>query len=476
MHVSRDISIKGRITLFTGAVTALLCTLLAVVVMTAIHHYATDALRSEIRAAGGRVVVAVEGRGWVAGPLARQPGRNMQVVDNQGRVVQSTPALRGKPRMATFIPHGQNIREDVVCGGVFGQRGCEIVIAQSAHRPEGDWVVYTSSPVIPPWVEPWLATLIVGTAAVLTAAITYLGNRIVTASLRPVHTIRTELDEINASCPARRVPTPPTRDEIHDLTDSINRTLARLDAAMTRQRQFASDASHDLRSPLAAMRTEVEDALRAPEETSVTRLGDTLLPSLKRLESIVSDLLTLTKLDAGAPALNVRVDLAELVDEECRMHHQTTKRLICRLEPGVVVLGDPMRLGRLLTNLLDNADRHAQSTITVKVQHEEDERFPGGAAVLEVMDDGPGINADKRELVFQRFARLDAARNKDAGGSGLGLAIARQIAETAGGYLQVEDSDRGARFVLRLPRARRDDSSGSASGSAPAAGWPDVTQ
>ncbi|MFG6200020.1 sensor histidine kinase [Nonomuraea sp. JJY05] len=465
MTISRNISITGRITLFTAAVSALLCTLLATVLLIAIHRYATSALSSEIRAAGGRVAITVEDLGRVSGPLAQHPGRNVQVVDHQGRVVASTPALRGKPPMATFTPDGMNTRDGVVCGGVFGHEQCDIVIAQSADRPEGNWTVYASSPVVPAWVEPRLASLVIGSAVVLAVAITCLGNRIVSASLRPVRAIRSELDEINATCPSRQVSLPPSRDEISDLADSINHTLARLDAAMTQQRQFASDASHDLRSPIAAMRAEVEDALLAPEATTVTRLGNTLLPSLKRLESIVSDLLTLTKLDAGAPTVLTTIDLGELVSEECRMHPQRSKRLICRLESGVEVRADRQRLGRLLTNLLHNADRHAESTITVQLRHEDDERWPGGVAVLEVLDDGPGIDPDKRELVFRRFTRLDSARNKDAGGSGLGLPIARQIAEAAGGSLRIEDSDRGTRFVLRLPRNVHD-----ASGSTPAAG------
>jgi signal transduction histidine kinase len=467
MTVHSNISITGRITAFTGVVSALLCMLLAVVLMIAIHHYATGALSEEIRAAGGRVAITVEDLGRVGGPLAQYPGRNVQVVDNQGRVVESTAALRGKPPMATFIPDGENTREDVVCGGVFGHGQCDIVIAQSADRPEGNWTVYASSPVVPWWVEPWLASLVIGSAVVLSAAITGLGNRIVTASLRPVSAIRSELDEINATCPSRRVPMPPNRDEISDLADSINHTLARLDTAMTQQRQFASDASHDLRTPIAAMRAEVEDALLAPETTTLTRLCNTLLVSLKRLESIVVDLLTLTKLDAGAPTAPTLFDLAELVDEACQMRTRlhTTKRLLCHVEPGVTVRADRQHLGRLLTNLLDNADRHAASTITIKVQLEDDERHPGGVAVLEVLDDGPGIDPDKREQVFGRFTRLDPARNKDTGGSGLGLPIARQIAEEAGGTLRIEDSDRGARFVLRLPRNSRD-----ARGTSPTAG------
>jgi signal transduction histidine kinase len=114
----------------------------------------------------------------------------------------------------------------------------------------------------------------------------------------------------------------------------------------------------------------------------------------------------------------------------------------------VIIRGDVLRLGRLLTNLMDNAERHAVDTITVSV------RVEGDWAVLEVLDDGAGIAQDQREVVFRRFTRLDAARNRDAGGTGLGLPIARQIAEAHGGTLTIEDSDQGARFVLRLPLSR----------------------
>ncbi|MEO3876413.1 HAMP domain-containing sensor histidine kinase [Nonomuraea sp. B12E4] len=450
-------SITARITLFTGVVAALMSTLLAIILMIAIHRFATGALTEEVRAAGGRVAIQVEQQLELDYPLAHREARNVQVVDSHGRVVTSTPDLRGRPPMAKMDPDRQNSRAAIVCGGVFGRGNCDIVVAQSAHRPDGDWTVYASSPAVPVWVEPWLATLVAGSAIMLAVAITYLGNRIVTASLRPVNAIRRQLDEINASCPGRQVPVPRSEDEVHELADSINHTLARLETAMERQRRFAFDASHDLRSPIAAMRAEVEDALMAPGETSVPTLGTTVLASLDRLGSIVSDLLTIARLDAGPPTTRVPVDLAELVDEECRMRHQTTKCIICRLEPGVVVMSDRLRLGRLLTNLLDNADRHAERTITVNLRHTagDDPRGPDGVAELQVIDDGPGIEPDKRELVFQRFARLDAARNKDAGGTGLGLPIARQIAEADGGTLRIEDSDRGACFTVRLPCQRR---------------------
>lgn len=457
MKANRNDSIIRRITAFCAAVSIVLCTLMAIILLNAVHRYATSALASETRADGGRVAVTVETRGQVPGPLAQQPQRNIQVVDHKGQVVESTPALRGKPRMATFTADRQNTTQAMVCDGVFGKGNCSIVVAQSAHHPQGYWTVYSSSPAIPWYVDSGLAALVGGSALVLITSITYLGNRIVTTALRPVNAIREELDEINASNLARRVPVPTRHDEIRDLADSINHTLTRLDAAMTQQRQFASDASHDLRSPITAIHAELEDALLAPQDTTVSSLSSTIMNSVKRLEAIVCDLLTITKLDAGAPAVNVPIDVSTLVEEECRVRPQGTKKFLCHLERGIQVCADRQRLGRLLTNLLDNADRHADSAITITVRHEPDPDHPAGIAVLEVQDDGPGIEPSKREFVFQRFARLDEARNKDAGGSGLGLSIARQIAECAGGTLRIEDSDRGARFVLRLPCHVQDD-------------------
>jgi signal transduction histidine kinase len=455
MSTRRRISITTRITLFTGAVAVLLCALVATALMIAINRFATESLTAEIAADGGRVAIQLE-RGQPAYPLAQRQSRHVQIVDSRGRVAASTPELRGKPPMATFTPDSKNIATSIVCGGVFPPGECDIVVAQWAHRAGEKWIVYSASPVVPPWVDPWLATGVGGGAVMLAAAITYLGRRISTASLRPVTAIRAELDEINATSLGRRVPVPPSDDEINDLAVSVNHTLGRLQTAMEQQRRFASDASHDLRSPIAAMRAEVEDALHAPQETSVTQMGHAILGSLERLQAIVQDLLTIARLDAGSPGARDPIDLAELVAAECRMRHHMSKMCECSLEPGVVVIGDRLRLGRLLTNLIDNAERHADSTITITVRHapsdeRDGQRFPHGIAVLEVIDDGPGIDPDKRELVFQRFARLDAARSKDAGGTGLGLSIARQIAEASGGTLRIEDSPRGARFVLRLP-------------------------
>ncbi|KAB8195569.1 sensor histidine kinase [Nonomuraea phyllanthi] len=443
-------------TLFTAAVATVLSALLAGTVMIAIHRFATRDLMKEVTADGGRVAHQLE-HDDVGRPMVEHHDRYLQVVDHKGVVVAATPQLRGKPVMAAFTPDHHNISSAVVCGGVFPPGQCNIVVAQSAYRGGNDWTVYSSSPGVPPYVEPWLAATVIGAAAVMAVAITTLGHRVATASLRPVNAIRAELDEITESSPERRVPLPASQDEIHDLAASANRTLARLQAAMRQQRSFTSDASHELRTPIAAIRAEVEDALHAPGETSVPALGATVLNSLDRLEAVVGDLLTIAKMEAGRQVEREPIDLAEFVTGECARRPRSSRTFEYELEPGVVVIGDRVRLSRLLTNLIDNAERHAAGTVTFRVRHEpapkrDFRRFPNGIATLEVIDDGPGIDPDKRELIFQRFARLDTARDREAGGTGLGLPIARQIAEAHGGTLRAEDCDRGTRFVLRLPR------------------------
>ncbi|MEV0831335.1 sensor histidine kinase [Nonomuraea rubra] len=458
MNAWNHFSITTRVTLFTATAAALLCALLAVTVMIAIHRYATEHLVAELAAAGGKMAYKVENDGW-SEPLVEHEGRNVQVVTPTGSVATSTPTLVGKPVMAAFVPKGMEIAIGEVCGGVFPPGRCEQVVAQPAYRDGQHWAIYTSLPSVPWYVEPWLAATVVGGAALLALAIVGLGRGIVIASLRPVNAVRAELDKITETCPERRVAMPQSQDEIRDLAGSVNQTLARLQAAMEQQRTFTTDASHELRTPIAAIRAEVEDALYAPEDTSVSNVGNAILPSVDRLERIVGDLLTLARQhQEDVQREPQQIDLAQLVTAEHERRAETDKSVEIVLEPSVMVMGNRQRLARLLSNLLDNAERHADRAITIQVRQAPSskrdlQRFPRGVAILEVIDDGPGIDPDKREFVFQRFARLDSARGRLAGGTGLGLPIARQIAEEHGGSLSIEDSAQGTRIVLRLPMA-----------------------
>jgi signal transduction histidine kinase len=222
-------------------------------------------------------------------------------------------------------------------------------------------------------------------------------------------------------------------------------------AAAEQQCRFAADAAHELCTPVAALRVELEEARLHPEETDLSELLDRALGNVDRLQTIVTDLLTLARAQSAAPIDRQRVDLAELVHVEVSRHgdrYETSVLPVAEGDPGVVVDADRFQLRRVLAILLDNAYRHARSSIRVQV------RLDGEAAELSVTDDGQGVAVADRERIFQPFARLDAARDRRHGGAGLGLSIAREIIRSHGGTLGVDGSAAGgARFVVRLPAA-----------------------
>ncbi|MER5206827.1 HAMP domain-containing sensor histidine kinase [Streptomyces sp. NPDC002825] len=297
----------------------------------------------------------------------------------------------------------------------------------------------------------WIAQT---TGAPLVALLTgMLVHFTATRSLRPVEAIRRELADITGQSLDRRVPVPPTGDVIARLAVTTNDTLDRLEQASARQQQFVADAAHELRSPLAALRAQLETALRHPD--SVTDWPEAVAEAaadVVRLQTLADDLLLLASHRATAPA-GEPVDLAALAEDLVReyRHLPDAKGLDLRCEaPEVaVVLGNSTRLERLLRNLLANACRHAGSRVTLTAG------LDGPSVVLAVTDDGPGIPLKDRARVFERFTRLDASRTRVSGGAGLGLPIARDIATHHGGTLTVEDSARGARLVARFPACAR---------------------
>ncbi|WP_169808942.1 sensor histidine kinase [Microtetraspora fusca] len=285
----------------------------------------------------------------------------------------------------------------------------------------------------------------IGGSLLLIVATAFGTYWMMSTTLRPVRAISGKLATIRPSNLSERVPLPSHDDEFRELARATNQALERAQAAIQEQLRFASDTSHDLRNPLAAMRTEIEESLMRREETDWAETADRLLDSVERLQELVSNLLEISRLDAGVVGHHDFLNLGVLVAGELD-HRQSKVRVVRRFSSGVMVYGERIGLTRLLNNLMDNAERHARSTVRVTVEHR------GDAAVLEVYDDGNGVPPEQREVIFERFARLQEARAKDAGGSGLGLPIARQIAEDHGGTLTVEDSPSGARFVARFPR------------------------
>ena len=273
------------------------------------------------------------------------------------------------------------------------------------------------------------------------AGVTWLVTR---RALRPVEAVRAELAEITASGDlARRVPVPESRDEIAGLAATTNETLAALEESVARQRGFVADASHELRSPIASLRTQLEVAAAHPGLLDV----DGLVADVVRLQHLAADLLLLARIDAGDRPPARPVPLGRLVRDELERRAGAGRVAVrASIEGDPRVMGVPGRLSRVVGNLLDNAERHADAAVELSLREE------AGTAVLRVADDWPGVPAADRERIFERFVRLDDARSRDEGGAGLGLAIARDLARAHGGSIAVGDAPGGgAVFEVRLP-------------------------
>lgn len=444
MYGRRTWSIRVRMTVMAGTVAALICVILSTLIVVGLHGRAGDYKRNQASSSALRIAYEVR-RKPVRGGLEAPGDVVLQLLDDKRRVIAGTDKARHGPPMAGFRPAKTNIYTTKVLCPPRGLHRCMWVIAFRVYQPNGDWVVYAATPDIPWYVTPGLLLFLVCVSLLVVLLVSLRAWGTVDQTLAPVDAIRAELAEITASESGRRVTVPENRDEIRRLAEAANATLDRLDSALERQRSFTSDASHDLRSPIAAARAQIEEALLFPDQVDWPKTGRAVLQSLERLQAIVTDLLQLARLDAAAWQETETIDLGALVTIEVARSDRT-KRIATHLQDGVTVRGDRLRLVRLLTNLLDNAERHAESRVDITVRRED------GVAVLEVLDDGAGIAERDRDVVFQRFARLEASKARDAAGTGLGLPIAREIARLHGGTLTIEDSDKGARFVLRIPR------------------------
>jgi signal transduction histidine kinase len=443
----RPRSIRTRDTVIAAVLAALVFSGLAVgvdlTVRDAVHAQLLDDAQRNAR----RVSAAVRD-GTLSGQVISDDSRGrvlIQVVAPDGRITAATPPAAGRPPLAELWPsRDERIIDTIECAGRGPGGRCVVLEVIRVTTAPDSVVVYATREIPSPLVTGLLELLLALVVLLLTVLVAWLTWRIVGRTLRPVEQIRAQLAEISASDLSRRVPEPAGEDELAQLARTANETLDRLEHAVARQRQFASDASHELRTPIAGLRANLEDASMHPEDTDLEQAIASALRDTDRLESIVTDLLLLARIGTGGTGAHERIDLAELAEAEIR-RHPTHLKIDARLTPGLTVRGVRMQLVRLLNNLLENAERYAGGAVEVEV------RRSGSDARLTVTDDGPGIPPADRERVFERFTRLDTARSRSDGGTGLGLAIAREIADAHGGSLRIEDHPEGARFALRLP-------------------------
>ena len=378
-------------------------------------------------------------------PVPRGENNLAQIVDGSGHIVAASKNVADDPRISHHIP------EDVATIRTVrnyheADHPLRVAIRKVEARGQ-QYVVYVASSLGPvSRSTDSLETLLAIGLPFLALLAGLLAWIAVSLALRPVEAIRREVETIGGEDLHRRVPDPPVRDEIGRLAQTMNAMLARLEVATDRQRRFVADASHELRSPLTGIRTELEVSLAHPEPVDWPAVGQEILDDTIRLQRLVEDLLVLAAADASVDATQREpVDLDEIVMAETRRtRNRTTATIDTSAVSGAQVDGHAEQLGRVVRNLLDNAARYAVASITVTLT----EAY--GDAVLTVADDGPGVPEDARDRIFERFARHDAGRSRRAGGTGLGLAISREIVTAHGGTIGL-DPGPTTRFTVRLP-------------------------
>ncbi|MCU1556233.1 MAG: hypothetical protein JWN09_228 [Microbacteriaceae bacterium] len=377
----------------------------------------------------------------------------VQVVDSSGAVVASTANVTGEAPVLPHPPSQRQTTTTTITDSPLDTGTAFRIVAEPVTLQSGPGWIYVAASLgqVDSAVTQLRTLFIIGLPVVVSvvAVIAWLAVR---QSLGPVENIRRRAAAINASDLSQRVPVPPGTDEIALLATTMNDMLSRIEMAATRQRQFVGDASHELRSPLAALQIQLDLALRQTGGDEISAELAPMRDQVKRMTMLIDDLLFLARSTEPTPmVVPSRVDLDELVFAEAqRLRELGGPSISVSVHNAARVRGSFRDLTRMLRNLGDNAYDHAKSMVTITLA------IDGHAARLVVSDDGPGIAEADREQIFARFSRLDDSRMRDTrgGGSGLGLSIARQIVESTGGTIAVRDradGRGGAEFVVSVP-------------------------
>ena len=359
-------------------------------------------------------------------------------------------ALAGRRLAASAALRGADFR--LAARRVVRHGSAQVVVAGQSLRPVRDSVRRVVT-----------ALLLAGPAALLATALGgwWLARR----ALRPIEGMTATAAAIGPERLGDRVDVPAARDEVAYLGRTLNTMLDRVQHGVEEQQRLVADASHELRTPLAAMRAVIDVSLRADELDPAAR--DVLVSvreEVDRMSRTVDDLLTLADVDRGLVLAREDLDLLALVRAVVgSLDAMAAARGVTVAAAGepLIVHADPDRLRHAIRNVVDNAIGFSPpgGTVTVTVEPcaggGAPAGFAGGGARVVVEDEGPGIPAEHRAAVFDRFHRADPSRTRATGGSGLGLAITRDIVRAHGGAVHASAGARGARVSLEVPATTR---------------------
>ena len=445
----QGLSMRARL-MAVGVTGVALALALGSVVLYAVLTLTVNGTVDNSALASARAVAAMVDDSTVPDPLPVSGSQVMQVVDGSGAVVRAsvsadrlTPLLRAAELTKALA--GERI---LVPGARAGLAGTLRAIALRAGPAAAPSSIIVAVPVNEiEQSQRVLRNTLLAAYPPLVLIMALIAWRVIGWTLRPVEVLRSGAARISGSDQDERLVIPKSADEIRALAVTLNDMLDRLAAARRRQRAFVADSAHELRSPLASMRTQLEVAQRLGEGGE---LATDLLADVTRLAALVEDLLLLARAgsDARPPPTRESLDARALLVATARRYADARVPVSVADGPAVYASANAEELARVLANLVDNAVRHASANVILAVGVE------GGRAVLTVADDGPGIPAKERERVFERFARLDDARDRDAGGTGLGLAIVRELLRRSDGSISLQDNPDGAGLVAVIHLTR----------------------
>ncbi|MCU1686792.1 MAG: hypothetical protein JWQ81_7531 [Amycolatopsis sp.] len=445
-------TLRTRVTLTASVATAVAITGGIALLYLQQIHTVRQTMDSQLRTYVTQIALASPTGDWPSSlpDSTVAPSAQAQVIGADGTVLSATRGLTGVP--ATFaLPPGSDTPIRLKgADGVIPDDVQVIGLHETVNGHPVTIIAGVPTGILTNLRAQFTNELLFGFPIVLViaaAAVWILVGR----TLKPVERIRHAVTDITSADLSRRVPEPGTPDEIGHLAETMNRMLDRLEDSARSQRRFVADASHELRSPLAAIRTTLEVALAHSDRAEWPVVAGRAVDQTIRLERLTQDLLLLAKTDAGA-MLGRRqvVNAGDLVREVVASTVTGAVTVGLDLAANLRVLGNQADLTRSFRNVLDNAVRYAETTVDVTVESDTE------GVRIDVVDDGPGVAAEDRDRVFDRFVRLDASRDRASGNSGLGLAIAREIVSAHHGRIWFADVDAdrpGAHLVIRLPRA-----------------------
>ncbi|MCZ4102962.1 HAMP domain-containing histidine kinase [Streptomyces sp. So13.3] len=440
--------IRLRLTLLAVLVVGIGLVIASVLVLLLVRHDLTGNAQTAARQRARDTVAELGSGALPRPPDAGEDSPVVQIVDRHGNVLASSPELRGHGPLLPQRATDQHSVSATLHKPPIGDGAAYWAVGLPADHAGQPVSVYAAASLEPvdEGVQAALSALLIACPALLLVG----GGTawlLVGRALRPVEAMRRQVAEITSSELDRRVPELPGTDELGRLARTMNAMLERLQQAGERQRQFVSDASHELRSPLAALKARTEVGLAHPAGTDWHVLARDVHRETDRLDRLVTELLLLSGTGAPQDPREVsEVDLDELVLlEAAAIRARGEVEVDLSGLSAVRVRGRAGQLRAVVRNLLDNAERHTDSVVRVSLAADEN------GVELVVADDGPGVASEYRERVFDRFFRVQGARDRDSGGVGLGLAIVRDVAAAHGGRAWIADSPKGAEFHVRLP-------------------------